>query len=551
MDQRARDVLQIGNKLFSDRGTVHSLWQELALQFYPERADFTTKRTDGDEFAEHLFSSYPVLARRELGNLLASALRPRSDKWFSIHVDDDDLDKGDAERKFLEEVRDTQWRAMYDASAGFVRATKQGDHDFATFGNCVIKGGLNIAGDGLLYRNYHLRDNAWSENAEGIIDCNHRNWELTARQLVHHFGDKCSPNVQKCAKKDPEKPFTGRHVVMPSRLYDYKNESGRRFPFVSLYVECESETVLEEVGLNYFCYVIPRWMTVANSSIGVSMATSVILPDGRTMQVVIRTLRETAEKHADPPMVAVTDAIRGDIALYPGGVTTADIEYDERLGEVLRPLTRDKAGFPIGAEIAAALREDIRAGFFLDKIQLPEAGKDMTAFEVRRRLEEHIRQASPIFEPIEQEYNDPLCELSFNILRDGGAFPLHEMPESLDGMQTHFSFRSPLADMADAREAEMYVDVRDRILAPTAAVDPAQIEQVDWDVATRDAMRAGGFKASWFKPLDAVAQRREQNAKAAAIAKGAEAIGVAGQVGEQAGKAMSAIKEAQGGGQAA
>ena len=88
MEQRARDIVKIGNKLFDQKHEMDSLWQEIALNFYPERADFTTKRNAGEEFSDHLFSSYPVLARRELGNMLAASLRPRSQKWFSLHVDD-------------------------------------------------------------------------------------------------------------------------------------------------------------------------------------------------------------------------------------------------------------------------------------------------------------------------------------------------------------------------------------------------------------------------------------------------------------------------------
>src|SRR3990167_3253192 len=218
MEQRARDALKIGDKLFEKKAPVDSLWQEIALNFYPERADFTSRRNDGEEFADHLFSSYPVLARRELGNVLSSYLYSRSQKRFSIHVVDEELDKGDAERQFLEYLTDIQWRAMYDTPAALSRATKESAHDFATFGNAVLKFGLNIAGDGLLFRNYHLRDNAWSENADGKIDCNHRNWNPTARQLAHHFPDKISERVRRANTKEPEKTFACRHVVMPSRF---------------------------------------------------------------------------------------------------------------------------------------------------------------------------------------------------------------------------------------------------------------------------------------------------------------------------------------------
>lgn len=545
LDSRARGVLKMGDDLFGRKESVDSLWQEIALNFYPERADFTSKRNEGEEYADHLFSSFPVLARRELGNLLSASLRPRAQKWFSIHVMDEELDEQSAERQFLEFMSDIQWRAMYESGAGFVRATKQADHDFAAFGNAVIKFGPNVNGDGLLFRNYHLRDNAWSENAEGKIDVNHRNWNPTARQLMRHWPDKVSSEVRKAASKDPEKEFPVRHAVLPSRLYEFKSSNGRQFPFVSLYVERESETVLEEVGLNYFCYVIPRWQTVSGSPFGRSMATSIALPDGRTMQAVVRTLREAGEKYVDPPMIAVADAIRSDYALYAGGVTTADIEYDERLGEVLRPVTQDSRSMPIGFEVAQALKEDVRSGFFLDKIQLPEAGNtDMTAFEVRRRIEEHIRGAAPIFEPIEEEYNDPLLEGTFQVLRDHGAFPLDEMPESLQGADIRFSFRSPLADMADQNEAEMYLDGLNRILLPAAQVDPAQLEQANLTQSTHDALKAVGWKAKWMNNPEAVEQKRQQLERARQMAQGAEALQTAGEIAEQGGKGIDALTKA-------
>jgi len=546
-DSRAKDVLRMGDAAFGAKRTVDSLRQEIALNFYPERADFTYKRNEGEEFADHLFSSYPVLARRELGNMLDEFLFP--DKFFSIHVDDDGLDESEQERQYLEMLTDIQWRAMTDASANLITARSQANHDIAAFGDAVLKFGLNLAGDGLHYRNYHLRDNAWSENAEGRVDCNHRNWNPTARQLKWHFRDKVSTEVKKACEKDPEKTFPCRHVVMPSRLYEYKSRGGKTFPFVSLYVERESETVLEEIGLNYFCYIIPRWQVVSGSVYATSMATSILLPDSRTLQVVMRTLREAGETYVNPPMIAVSDAIRGDIALYAGGVTTADIEYDERLGEVLRPITKDRGGFPIGFEIATALKDDLSKGLFLDKIKLPETNYQMTATQVRRIIQEHIRAAAPISKPIQKEYNHPLCDGTFKVLLDNGAFPMEQMPESLQGRDIKFKFRSPLDDLAEQNEADTFVDIRDRILMPTAQIDPSVIETADLAAATRDAMRSAGWKAKWFKPKEAVEERRAQIAQEQEAQQMAQELATAGQVAEQGGKGIDALVNAGAGAQ--
>jgi hypothetical protein len=549
MDTRAKEVLRIGDAAFSRKMQVDSLNQELALNFYPERADFTTKRNEGEEFADHLFSSYPILAKRELANMLSELLRP--DKYLSIHVDDEDLDNGDEERAFLEHLTSIQWRAMSDPAAQLVTAEGQTDHDFAAFGNGVLQFGTNVLGDGLLFRNHHLRDNAWSENGENVIDGNHRNWNPTARQLKHHFRDKISKDVIRACEKDPEKPFHCRHVVLPSRIYDYKSKSGRQFPFVSLYVERETETVLEEIGLTHFPYVISRWQRISGSPYGVSMATMILLPDGRTMQVVMRTIREACEMYVNPPMIGVTEAIRGDIALYPGGITTADMEYDERLGEVLRPVTKDRGGFPIGFEIAAALKDDISRGFFLDKIKLPETGRAMTATEVRRIIQEHIRAAAPLTKPIQQERNYPLCDGVFQLLSEHGVFPLDQMPESLQGRDIKFKFRSPLDELQEQNEADTYVDIMTRIVMPAAQIDPAQMENVDLTEATRDAMRAAGWKAKWFKPKEAVDEKRAQVAQEQEAERVMQQVAAAGATAQQAGQGIDALANAGAGAAAA
>ena len=79
---------QQGEQLFSKRTALMTLWQALAENFYPERADFTASRNMGDTFADHLMTSYPVLARRDLGNAFGSMLRPSSKNWYHIRTTD-------------------------------------------------------------------------------------------------------------------------------------------------------------------------------------------------------------------------------------------------------------------------------------------------------------------------------------------------------------------------------------------------------------------------------------------------------------------------------
>ena len=87
MDQTIRDLIKQGDRLFAGRTGLISAWQVIAENFYPMRADFNGFLSD-DNSSSSLFSSYPVLAHRELGNMFAAMLRPRAARWFSLHAMD-------------------------------------------------------------------------------------------------------------------------------------------------------------------------------------------------------------------------------------------------------------------------------------------------------------------------------------------------------------------------------------------------------------------------------------------------------------------------------
>src|SRR5574337_321819 len=82
----AKKLIEQSNQLFDKRSGLLSLWQTMADNFYPERADFTQTHNLGDEFGVNLMTSYPVLARRDLGNAIGSMLRPSS-KGGAVRVD--------------------------------------------------------------------------------------------------------------------------------------------------------------------------------------------------------------------------------------------------------------------------------------------------------------------------------------------------------------------------------------------------------------------------------------------------------------------------------
>lgn len=519
-DQRHKDLLDESQKLFSNRSGLLNFWQEVADNFYPERATFTVSRSFSEEFADHLTTSYPLVARRELGNQFGAMLRPQDSEWFFIKAAREDrMGEDDVEgRQFLEWATGLQRRAMYDKDSGFVRATKEGDHDFAAFGQCAISIELNRNLDGLLYQTWHLRDMAWKDGYNGKVSAIHRKFKPSLAVLKETFGEaKLTQRARERLKENRLEEVTCRHFVIPSDEYEGK----WRTPYVSIYLDLTNEEVIEEVGSWTPRYVIPRWQTVSGSQYAYSPAAVAALPDGRLIQAMTLTLLEAGEKASDPPMVATQEVVKSNVDTRAGGVTWVDSEYDERLGEALRALSIDRSGLQFGVEMHDRVRVALAEAFYLNKLNLPPAGTgDMTAFETAQRIQEYIRNALPIFEPMETDYNGEMCEQTFELLLHGGAFGRPEdIPESLAGEDVTFRFESPLTEMVERAKGQEFLEARNMTMA-AAEFDPSAGPILDAATALRDVLKGIGTSARWIRTeddVDAILQQRQQALEARAM----------------------------------
>lgn len=542
MKLAVQHLIEKGDKLFSARSGLMTNWNEIATHFYPERADFTTIRFGSNLFDNFgMMTSVPALIRRDLGNTLSAMLRPRGQEWFRIRTSNDQINEDPAAKKWLDWATDVQRKVFYDKRAHFVRATKEGDHDFATFGQCVLSIDVNDERDGLLYRTWHLRDVAWMENAALDIDVVHRNWKPQARALVKLFPKTVDPKVKEMAEKEPFKEIKCRHVVLPAdewELSDEKFKKRRDFPFVSIYVDCDHQTVLEEVPRRRLGYIIPRWQTVSGSQYAHGPA-YIAISDARLLQQMTLTLLEAGQKSVDPPMVAVGEMIQGGVNTYAGGVTWVDADYDERLGEVLRPMTIDKSGLNWGTENALRIEQILSRAFFLDQIRVPQFGEVRSATEMRMVYEQWVRSALPLFEPMETEYNAAICDETFELALENGAFgSLMDMPPMLRGQEIRFEFDSPLQAGVKRANAQAFLESAN-LLATAVQLDPNAGAVFNTQQAIRDALDGAGAPSDWMNTeeeaaaiVDAAQQAQQEAMMTQQIAQGAEIANQVGQAGQ-------------------
>ena len=493
-----------GTKLF-DRGGLMAYFEELRRNFYPERESFTGTTQLGDDFASDLMSSYPVVARRDLGNTFAALLRPTRTPWFKTRSSRPDRETTE-DRQYLDWATDLQRNAMYDRVTSFVRAAREADHDYCTFGQAAIRLDMYRPRNGstphLLYKTRHLRDVAWLESVTGQIDTIYDRDKPTAQMLRTLYGDAKLHQkvVEKLTQTNPEPhaTFNVWRVVLPTEIYrEMPGAKDMRTPYVSIHYDFDNDHEIECTGQWIRGYVIPRWQTVSGSQYAHSAAMVAALPDARLLQAVTLVLLEAGEKSVNPPLVATEDAVRSDIAIYPGGQTWVSAEYDEKLGEALRPMTIDAKGLGFAMELVRDIRTSLKDATFLSKMDLPPVGgPNMTAYEVGQRVQEYIRNTLPLFEPVEQDYSAWICDDSFELLYRNSPEMQRNLPRSLVGQDRVFEFESPLRAAAEKAKAGQFIEAG-QIISAAAQLDPTNALIVNSKKATRDVLH-GTVPAAWL-----------------------------------------------------
>lgn len=528
MDLNAKELKKRADRLFAAKAPLDSLNQEIASNFYAARADFTSELELGEEFGSHLLDTYPEMVRRDLALAVGSMLRPSDRQWFRPFVDDDEVIEDAASNAWLDYAQKVMARIIGDPAARFRRATTEGDNDFATFGYAVISNTFNRAKNGLVLKTWHPRDVAFAEDNEGGIGVVYRKSSGPVCHAAQQFGTKRLPaSWREKLDKDEMAKVTVYHVAMKNDDYDAYGKI--RAPWASIYFS-DCEDILAEAGDIINQYVIPRWQTIGGRAYPFSPATIIALPQARLIQRMMLTIIEAAEKAVDPPLVATHEVIKSEVDLSAGGVTWVDRQYDERLGESLRPLMTAK-DVPLGIDLLERQRMLLQEAFYLNKIRMPAQTSAKTAYETAQLVEEYVRNALPLFEPLEDEYNSALLDSVASRAFQAGAFgPKDTIPAALQGRDIAFRFTNPLRESIEKRNIVAFQETS-QLLAVAAQLDQGSMAEVDVKTMLRDAVKSTGAPSKWLLPKEQAEAARQQAMQAQAAQQG---IAQAGQVAEVA-----------------
>lgn len=505
-DDNAVELIRRGDARFNNRRSLDSLRQEIALNFAPHLAEWTSPLNLGDEYCSHLADGTPLLVASEYVGMIGSMLRPSGKQWFWHRTPFEDLNTDPELRDYMDWRSLTMNRIMFDRVTGAERALTAADEFYGLIGDAVISVDWNETLDSLRILNHHTKDTAWDIGSENKPDTLTRKEYPAARVIKRRFsrpGDKIDNKIEEACEQDGSKEFEIRHEVLPAEEYDaYVKRKGKadRKGWVSVWVDVTHKRVMRETYTPTFRYVIPRAGARSRFPYGFSRATMIALPDSRMIQQMAVAVIEAAEKQLSPPLIATKDAIRGTIAL--DGITWVDGKYDERMGDPLRALELGK-NFKLGLEQQMRIEAQIARAFKLDRLRYPDTRASKTKEEAAFLIDEFVRAAVPMFSPMKAEYSDELLYEVDALIELAGGYKARPKPETLRGPNMMmFQWDNPLTDMIErqkaARLSEIGMLVQTAVGIEVSAQQAPSVGQIDVSKALRETV-ISVQAASWLK----------------------------------------------------
>lgn len=506
-NERAIKARKRSKKMFSQFENFRIYCQSIAELFWPERANFTVDRTQGMDMQDGLFTGVMQTMRRDFGNRLGAVTRPPNQEWFRLVAKPDEMMKDDAIRYWCDMATRVQRRTLYNRNANYAEAMSISDQDFVTFGNAVTWCAYNKAQNGLIFRNAHLRDCAWAVNEYGIVDELYEKIKIPIGHAIRMFGLAKLPEEWQRRAGTAEgllEEVTIIRGAVPVETEDYpgyRPPRGMRFTILYFTDDCKAyeSGALGESYCELFPYNVRRWMPLGEP-FGRSLCTTVAMADARTLNIAEMAMLKAIEMVTDPPRWADDEAVIGEVALIPGGVTFID---SSNLANGRDPLGKIEGGDPrFGMEFMLYKRNQMAMQWFETLWKFPD--REMTAFEAAERMEIMTQDATPVFQPIEAD-NARQMDVVFSKISAKNGFPPPPEGLLLNG-EADWEFETPVTNSLRRARAQRARDIILNI-GEAKKVYPDFGDNLDRDAMERE-MLAGMGPENWILPAKVVEEQR-------------------------------------------
>lgn len=512
-------ILKHQQQLENERSQFDAMWQEVSERVLPDHAWFTTTdRTQGSKNSQNQYDSTAQIAAERHASAIDSLMTPRGSKWHRITASITELNEDDEVRQYFDRVEEVLFRERYSPQADFAGQAHDAYLSGGVFGNASMFVEDRLGG-GLRYRSMPLAEIYLATNQWGQVDTLHRKFKLTARAARQRYGEDLPKDILDCVDKEPLRKFEFLHCVKPNE--DRKGVVGTgSMPWLSYELSLTGKKMLKEGG--YYSWPMPvyRYQVMPGEWYGRGWACQV-LPEIKMLNIARKNIIKAAERVVNPPLLlhdegglSVGTSGKGMTPdLTAGGLNYFGVSAEGR--PLIQPLVTG-ARIDIGLDMLRAMQSVVNDAALLSLFQILVDAPQMTATEVRARMQEKGQLLAPTVGRAQSEFLGKLIEREIDILARQNLLP--PMPDALRELNGEFriEYDSPLNRLQKVEEIEA-VDIWLQGLAPLIQIAPQIIDNVEPDELARHRARVLGV------PEKILADRKDMDARREAKAKQAQA----------------------------
>lgn len=437
-------------QLASERSSWDGQYSQLSAFFEPKNQRFNYQMVDqGQREDYNIVDETGTLTLRTCAAGMLSGMSPPTSAWFR-YVTQNAEDMEDREVKaYLQRCEQIARDALLKSN--FYGTILNSYREIALYGTTVFTivedektdfrcypaplGSYYLSGNRTLRPDFYMR----------IVN-------MTIRQVVNEFGwDNVSDAVRTYfnspgAQKDMWWPLV--HVIHRADYFGTTHIKPTTKPWTSVYYELNTysgtnsrEGILRESGFEENPVIAGRWNVVGENFYGFSPAMDV-LGTNMALQTLQTRILQGIDKQVNPPMVADPALISQSASVRPGDVTYVSMK-DGTPG--FKPAYQVQFAMDHATAMVEDHRKRIRRGLYEDLFMLisQDSRSDVTAEEIRARLEEKMMVLGPVIHRSIEEILKPTLERVMPILHRRGKLP--RKPPKLHGKEIKIEFISILA----------------------------------------------------------------------------------------------------------
>lgn len=459
----------------------------------------TTKQEDG---SRELYDDTAVWCNQMFANGLASNLIPKSDRWFYLRVQN--VPQGRLTPEELTYMQQVEDRILHEFSlpeSQFYSTSHECFLDIGAYGTSPVQ--ISEVDGVVNYRSRPLADVFFDTDMHGKVDTIYYRCYKTARQLMQMF-----PQVEDMKGFNPKDSVHNKYELIYTVEPNESGEAGGRIgsnrPYKVTYWCPKLKDVIQEDGISYFPFLIPRWSKLADEIYGRGPAFS-CLSQIRALNKMVKEALTAAEYLNFPTLIAEEDSI-----MLPMKYGSRQVMFHEPGSEKPSPILAGNQPQYV-MEMIRMYRESINRAFFVDQIIRQEKKERQSVLEIQDTRGQMLNQLAPLLNRMESEYLGPAIEATFTLLERAGTLP--DRPESLDGAILEISYSSPSSQSQYAtRLSDIQAFMQD--VAPLAQIKPEILQALNEQKLLQSYSKFRNLDPEIVKSEQEFAQMQQQQAEA-------------------------------------